>query len=76
MREIGIPKIGSDITDFHIKIKRITVILRIGSRKKAISQSHKCKIEDKKVAYIVGRLYIVTKIVIGTLQNLTQSNLT
>ncbi len=34
MREIGTPKIGSNITNLHIKRPRITVNLRIGSRKK------------------------------------------
>jgi len=34
MREIGTPKIGSHITNLHIKRPRITINLRIGSRKR------------------------------------------
>jgi len=34
MREIGTPKIGSHITNLHIKRPRITVNLRIGCRKR------------------------------------------
>jgi len=34
MLEIGTPKIGSHITNLHIKRPRITVNKRIGSRKK------------------------------------------
>ena len=56
MREIGTQKIGSHIMNLHIKRPRITVNLRIGSRKMAISQSHIRKIADKKVAYNEGRL--------------------
>jgi len=37
MPEIGTPIIGLHITNSHIKIPRIIVNLRIGSRKKAIS---------------------------------------
>jgi len=40
MREIGTQKIGSHIMNLHIKRPRITVNLRIGSRKMVISQSH------------------------------------
>jgi len=57
MREIGTQKIGSHIMNSHIKRPRITVNLRIGSRKMAISQSHLREIADKKVAYNKGRLY-------------------
>jgi len=53
MREIGTPKIGS-----NIKRPRMTVNLRIGSRKKAISGSHIRDIADKKTAYNEGRLYL------------------
>jgi len=59
MREIGTQKIGSHVMNSHIKRPRITVNLRIGSRKMAISQSHICKIADKKVAYNEGHLYMV-----------------
>jgi len=52
MREIWTQKIG-----WHILNSHISVNLRIGSRKMAISQSHICKIADKKVAYNEGRLY-------------------
>jgi len=57
MQEIGTPKIGSHITNSNIKIPRITVNLRIGCRKMAISQSHIREITDKKAAYNEGRLY-------------------
>ncbi len=56
-REIGTPKIGSHITNFCIKRPTITVNLRIGSRKMAISQSHIRKNANKKAAYNEGRLY-------------------
>ncbi len=52
MREIGTQKIGSHIMNLHIKRPRITVKLRIGSRKMAISQLHICEIADKKVAFV------------------------
>ncbi len=58
MREIGTQKIGSHIMNSHIKRPRITVNLKIGSRKMAISQWHIRKIADKKVAYNEGRLYV------------------
>ncbi len=57
IREIGTQKVGSQIMNSHIKRPRITLNLRIGSRKTAISQSHVCKIADKKVTYNEGRLY-------------------
>ena len=57
IREIGTPKIGLNIMNFHIKRPRMTVNWRIGSRKKAISGSHISKIADKKTAYNEGRLY-------------------
>jgi len=57
MREIGTPKIGSNIMNSHLKRPRMTVNKRIGSRKKAISGSHICEIADKKTAYNEGRLY-------------------
>ncbi len=57
MREIGARKIGSHITNLHIKRPRVTVNHRIGSRKEAISGSHICKIADKKTAYNEGCLY-------------------
>jgi hypothetical protein len=57
MRETGTPKIGSNIMNLRIKRQRITVNLRIRSRKMAISQSHILKIADKKVAYNKGSLY-------------------
>jgi hypothetical protein len=56
MREIGTQQIGSNIMNSNIKKTRITVNLRIGLRKMAISQLHICKIADKKVAYNEGRL--------------------
>jgi len=37
IREIGTPKMGSNIKNLHIKRPRITVNQRIGSRKEAIS---------------------------------------
>ncbi len=57
MREIGTQKIGSNITNSHIKRPRVTVNQRIGSRKEAISGSHICEIADKKTAYNEGCLY-------------------
>jgi len=57
MREIGTPKIGSHISNSHIKRPRITVNQRIGSRKEAISASHIHEIADKKTAYNEGCLY-------------------
>jgi len=57
MQEIGTPKIGSHITNSHIKRPRIIINKRIGSRKKTISGSHICKIADKKTAYREGCLY-------------------
>jgi len=57
MREIGTPKIGSHITNSHIKRPRITVNQGIGSTKEAISGLHTCKIADKKAAYNEGRLF-------------------
>ena len=56
MREIGTPKIGSHIMNSHIKRPRNTINWRIGSRKKAIFQSHIREIADKKTAYNEGRL--------------------
>jgi hypothetical protein len=58
MQEIGTPKIGSHITNSHLKRPRINVNLRIGSKKIAIFQLHLCKIADKKAAYNEGHLYI------------------
>ncbi len=55
MREIGTPKIGSHIMNLNIKRPRNTINWRIGSRKKAIFQSHICEIADKKTAYNQGR---------------------
>jgi hypothetical protein len=57
MREIGTPKIGSNITNSHIERPRITVNQRIGYRKGAISGSHIRKIADKKTAFNEGCLY-------------------
>jgi hypothetical protein len=57
MREIGTPKVGSNILNSHIKRPRITVNQRIGSRKEAISASHIREIADKKTAYNEGCLY-------------------
>jgi len=57
MREIGTQKIGSNITNPHIKRPRVTVNQRIGSRKEAISGSHIREIADKKTAYNEGCLY-------------------
>jgi len=57
MREIGTQKIGLHVMNLHIKRPRITVNLRIGSRKMAISQSHIREIADKKTAYNEGSLY-------------------
>jgi len=62
MWEIGTPKIGSHLTNSNIKRPRITVNKRIGSRKKAISGSHICKIADKKTAYNEGCLYIIFEV--------------
>ncbi len=50
MRGIGTPKIGSHITNSHIKRPSVTVNQRIGSREEAISGSHIPKIADKKTA--------------------------
>ncbi len=58
MREIGAPNIGSHIMNSHIKRPRSTINQRIGSRKKAIFQSHLREIADKKTAYNEGRLYL------------------
>jgi len=58
MREIGTPKIGSNITNSHIKRPRITVNQRICSREDAISGSHICEIADKKTAYNEGCMFI------------------
>jgi len=58
MREIRTPKIGSHIMNSHIKRPIITVNQRTGSRKKAISGLHICKITDKNTAYNEGRLYM------------------
>jgi len=44
MREIGTPKIGSNLTNLHIKRPRIIVNQRIGYKKQAISGSHIRKI--------------------------------
>jgi len=63
MREIGTPKIGSQITNLHIKRPRIIVNQRIGYRKEVISGSHIRKIEDKKTAYNKGCLYIQFQLV-------------
>ena len=57
MREKGTPKIDSHITNSHLKRPRRTVSKRIAFRKKAISQSHICKIADKKTKYNEGHLY-------------------
>ncbi len=57
MREIGTQKIGSHIMNLHIRRPRITVNLRIGPRKMAISQSCIRKIAVKKVAFNEGLLY-------------------
>jgi len=59
MREIGTPKIGSHISNSHIKRPRITVNQRIGSRKEAISALHIREIADKKTAYNEGCLYCI-----------------
>jgi len=59
MPEIGTPKIGSHITNLHIKRTRITLNQRAGSRKEAISGSHICKIADKKTAFNKGCLYSI-----------------
>jgi len=56
IREKGTPKIGSHITNSHIKRPRITVNQRIGSRKEAISGSNIREITDKKTAYNEGCL--------------------
>ncbi len=48
MQVIGTSKIGLHITNSHIQRPRMTVNLRIGSRKMAISQSLMRKIADKK----------------------------
>ena len=56
MREIGTQKMGSHITNLHIKRPRVTVNQRIGSRKEAISGSHIHEIADKKTAYNEGCL--------------------
>jgi len=58
MREIGTQKIGSNITNSHIKRPRVTVNQRIGSRKEVISGLHIREIADKKTAYNEGCLYI------------------
>jgi hypothetical protein len=58
MREIGTQKIGSHITNSHIKRPRVTVNQRIGSRKEAISGSNILEIADKKTAYNEGCLYL------------------
>ena len=47
MRDKGIPKIGSHVKNSYKKI-RITVNERIGSREKAISQSHICESQIKR----------------------------
>jgi hypothetical protein len=52
MLEIGTPKIGSNITNSHIKRLSFTVNKRIGSRKKAISGSHLHEIADKKTTSV------------------------
>jgi len=57
MREIGTPKIGSNITNSNIKRPRITVNQRIGYRKEAISGSHIREISDKKTVCNEGCLY-------------------
>jgi len=53
MLEMGTPKIVSLITNLHIKRPRITVNLRIGSRKTAISHSQiiraACTLEFSKM---------------------------
>jgi len=64
MREIGTQKIGSHITNSHIKRPRVTVNQRIGSRKEAISGSHICEIADKKTAYNEGCLYSIFNILL------------
>jgi hypothetical protein len=61
MREIGTPKIGSHVTNLHIKRPRITVNQRIGSSKEAISGSHIREITDKKTAYNEGCLYFINQ---------------
>ena len=46
IRGIGTPKFGFHIRNLQIKRPRITINLRIGSRKMSSSQSHICKIVD------------------------------
>jgi hypothetical protein len=58
MREVGTPKICSNITNLHVKRPRITVNQRIGSRKETISGLHIRKIADKKTACNEGLLYL------------------
>jgi len=65
MREIETQKIGSNVMNLHIKRQRITVNLRISSRKMAISQSNKGKMADKKVAYNEGCLYKIDHVLFG-----------
>ncbi len=59
LREIGTSKIGLHITNLHMKRPRITINLKTGSRKMAISQLHICKIADKKAKYNEGCQYNV-----------------
>jgi len=61
MPEIRTPKIGSHITNSNKKRPRMTVNLRIGSRKKTISGSHILEIADKKTASNKGCLYSYLK---------------
>jgi len=61
--EMWTPKIDSHLTNLHIKKPRTTVNYRIGSRKRAISQSHIPKVADKKIAFNKGRLHFMIKFV-------------
>ncbi len=61
MREIGAPKIGSHITNSHIKRPIVTVNQRIGSRKRAISGSHIRKIADINRAACIDKKYFLIR---------------
>jgi len=58
MRELGTPKIGSHITNLHIKRPRITVNKRIGSKKKTFLDHIYAKSQVRKTAYNEGCLYL------------------
>jgi len=65
MRDIGTPKIGSHITNSHIKRPRITVNLRIGSRKRpfldlayAKSQIKRPPITRAACSMFLGKEYV------------------